>query len=82
MIHPSVTISILLVSLVVMTGLASLFYTMNWKTKTEEIAARLLKDAGVAKEYRLTYDELSSYLAKAAMEGIKFECDNWVRQER
>lgn len=51
---------------------------MNWSEKAKEIAEELLDkmENGVVGSY--TRDGVLNALQKAAIDGMAFECDNWV----
>lgn len=52
--------------------------SMNWSEKAQEIAEEILDEieGGVVSSY--TRDDVIAGLKKAAIEGMKFECDNWL----
>ena len=52
---------------------------MNWTDKANKIAEQILEEMenGVVCSY--TRDDVITGLKKAAIEGMKFECDNWLR---
>lgn len=51
---------------------------MNWSDKAKEIAKEILDkmENGVVGSY--TRDDVLHALQKAAIDGMAFECDNWV----
>lgn len=51
---------------------------MNWSDQAKQIADEILEkmENGVVGSY--TRDDVISGLCKAAMQGMAFECDNWV----
>lgn len=52
---------------------------MNWSDKANEIAYEILEEMedGVVSSY--TRDDVIAGLKKAAIEGMKHECNNWLR---
>ena len=66
---------------------------MNWSEKAQEIADKICTEDALAKmdvesyiiydddgrlELRYLLDAILPMVRKAAIEGMKFECDNWL----
>lgn len=51
---------------------------MNWSEKAQKIAEEILDEmeGGIVSSY--TRDDVIAGLKKAAIEGMKFECENWL----
>ena len=56
-----------------------LFCIMNWTDKANEIADKTINsiEDGLGRNY--TKEDVINALRNAALEGMKWECENWVR---
>ena len=53
---------------------------MNWNEKATLIASEIIEECGA--DSVLTLNDAIRLLHKAAMRGMEFECENWVRMNR
>ncbi len=66
-------------------GGISFFYTkeiMNWSEKSKEIAEEILVKMEDCSSGSYTRDDMLRCLQKAAMSGMAFECDNWIKKRK
>ena len=55
---------------------------MNWSEKSKEIAEEILVKMEDCSSGSYTRDDMLQCLQKAAMSGMAFECDNWIKKRK
>ena len=63
-------------------GRAYFFNIMNWKDKSSEIAVAIINKMNCDSNGNYTRQEVLDGLTKAALDGMRHECDCWVKNTK